>query len=82
MEKNKSDSVKEFEALDAQKKLDILYPRIQVLISMVKDTEFNMRKFLIPKGSIQKDSMFATDFYAKYYSLFPKEKPVEDTKSI
>jgi hypothetical protein len=67
----------EFEKLPAQQKLDLIMPRLQVMIGMLRDTKLNYDKFLIPKGAMAKDSVIYKEFCERYYSLFPKEKNAE-----
>ena len=70
-----------FENLSAEEQMKLVWPRVEVMISMIKDMKLNMDKFLIPKGAMKEDSMFYKEFMSKYYLLFPKEIPVEETKS-
>ena len=68
-----------FEKLSYEEKFKKVWPATQVLISMVRDTEFNMRKFLIPQGKMKEDSIFVTEFYKRFYAVFSGEK--KDDKS-
>lgn len=67
-----------FDDLSAQEKLNLIMPRVQIMIGMLKDTKLNYDKFLIPKGAMTKDSITYQQFCEKYYFLFPKEKPCQN----
>lgn len=72
----------EFDSLPADKKLELIMPRVQLMIGMLKDTKLNYDKFLIPKGAMNKDSITYKEFCDKYFILFPKERPDEKKSTV
>lgn len=62
-----------FDALPPEQKLDILWPRISIMLKMIKDTKMNYDKFLIPKGAVNKDAVTYVEFMKGYKLLFPHE---------
>lgn len=63
----------EFESLPAEEQLKILWPRISVMIKIIKETKLNYEKFLIPQGKMSETSMTYNEFMKGYKLLFPQE---------
>jgi len=59
-----------YNAMPAETKVQLLEPKMAILISMAKDIHLNILNF----GLMKKGSMAHEDFYKKYYQIFPQDK--------